>query len=44
MVADSASRSQTFGSVLFQLGDTPQGQIRLGLPHRDAWQTLAFTA
>jgi len=44
MVADSTSRSQTFGSVLFQLGDTPQGQIRLGLPHRDAWQTLAFTA
>jgi hypothetical protein len=44
MVADSASRSQTFGSVLFELGDTPQGQIRLGLPHRDAWQTLAFTA
>ena len=44
MVADSASRSQTFGSVLFELGDTAQGQIRLGLPGRDAWQTLSFTA
>ena len=44
MVADGASRSQTFGSVLFQLGDAPQGQIRLGPPHRDAWQSLAFTA
>ena len=43
MVADSASRSQTFGSVLFELGDSPQGQIRLGLPGRDAWQSLAFT-
>jgi hypothetical protein len=44
MVADSASRSQTFGSVLFELGDSPQGQIRLGLPGRDPWQSLAFTA
>ena len=44
MVADGPSRSQTFGSVLFDLSDSPQGQIRLGLPGRDDWQTLAFTA
>lgn len=44
MVAETPHRSQTFGSVLFQLGDSPAGQIRLGLPGRDAWQTLSFTA
>ena len=44
MVADSAHLSQTFGSVLFELGDSAGGQIRLGLPQRDPWQTLTFTA
>jgi hypothetical protein len=41
--ADNDRRTQTFGSVLIQVGDTSEGQIHLGLPRRDARQTLTFT-
>jgi hypothetical protein len=42
IAADNDRHTQTFGSVLFQAGDTPEGQIHLGLPGRDAWQTGTF--
>jgi isopenicillin-N N-acyltransferase-like protein len=43
MVADQTSRSQTFGSVLFNLGNTPEARFRLGLPGKAAWHQVGFS-
>lgn len=42
MVAEEDGRSQTFGTVLFQLGDRTEARFRLGLPGRAPWQSLGF--
>lgn len=44
IVADQTSRSQTFGSVLFNLSQTPQARFRLGLPGKAAWHQVAFSS
>ena len=43
MVADTNSRSQTFGSVLFNLSQTPEARFRLGLPGKTAWHQVGFS-